>query len=208
MENNFVKALLLDVGGVLMTNGWDHSLRAKVAEHFNIELDEMNARHGLVFDTFETGKISFDEYLTMVIFFEKRPYSLQDVKTFVFESVRPFQDTIDYIKAIKAEHNLKIGVVSNEGRELAVDRIRRFELTSFVDFFVVSSFVHYRKPDNDIYHLAIDIVQVPPSQIVYIDDRKLLIETAKRLGVQGIWHESLETTKANLENLLHVKTMA
>lgn len=197
-----IKALLLDVGGVLMTNGWDHKLRQKTAETFKVEYDEMNSRHHLVFDTYETGKITFDEYLKKIIFFKERPYSIAEVKKFIFDSVRPFDDMINLVKEIRAQHKLKVGVVSNEGRELAVDRIRRFDLTSFIDFFIVSSFVHFRKPDLDIYRLAIDVSQIPPTEIVYIDDRLLLIEVAKGLGLQGIHHKGVNETKAVLEGLL------
>ncbi|MCC5832417.1 MAG: HAD family phosphatase [Chlamydiales bacterium] len=193
-----VKALLLDIGGVLMTNGWDRVLRKKTAETFKVDYNEMTARHHLIFDTYETGKLTFDEYLKRIIFFEERSFTLKEVKEFIFNAVQPYEDVIQYIREVKEKHNLKVGVVSNEGRELAIDRIRRFDLPSFIDFFIVSSFVHFRKPDADIYRLAIDVVQVPPSNIVYIDDRALLVEVAKGLGLQGIHHTDLEGTKAAL----------
>lgn len=200
-----IKGILLDVGGVLLTNGWDHQLRMKTAEKFDADYNEMNSRHLLVFDTYETGKLSFDDYLTRIIFYQDRAYSMQDVKKFIFDSVQPHEDVIDFFKEIKNEYSLKIGVVSNEGRELAVDRIQRFDLSSFVDFFVISSFVHFRKPDLDIYRLAIDISQVPPTQLAYIDDRQLLIEVAKTLGVNGIHHKGLASTTAALSLLLNKK---
>ncbi|MCH9626307.1 MAG: Phosphoglycolate phosphatase [Chlamydiales bacterium] len=197
-----VKALLLDIGGVLMTNGWGHQLRMQTAEVFKVDYSEMNSRHHLVFDTYETGKLTFDEYLKRIIFYEERPYSIQDVKQYIFDQVKPFPEMIQMVKDLKEKHHLKVGVVSNEGRELAVDRIKRFELSSFIDFFIVSSFVHFRKPDLDIYRLALDVAQVPPSEIVYIDDRKLLVEVAKTVGIQGIHHRSFESTRDTLETLL------
>jgi len=197
-----VKALLLDIGGVLMTNGWGHQLRMQTAKVFKVDYSEMNSRHHLVFDTYETGKLTFDEYLKRIIFYEERPYSIQDVKQYIFDEVKPFPEMIQMIKDLKEKHHLKVGVVSNEGRELAVDRIKRFELSSFIDFFIVSSFVHFRKPDLDIYRLALDVAQVPPSEIVYIDDRKLLVEVAKTVGIQGIHHQSFESTRDILETLL------
>lgn len=200
-----IKALFLDVGGVLMTNGWDHALRKKTAEAFNIDYVAMDSRHQLVFDTYETGKLTLDEYLRQTIFFAQRSFTLQDVKQFIFDQARPYTEMINLVKELKAHHGLKIGVVSNEGRELAVDRIHRFDLPSFVDFFIISSFVHFRKPDLDIYRLSIDVVQVPPSQIAYIDDRALLIEVAKGLGIQGIHHQSVESTGAALALLLQDK---
>ena len=109
---------------------------------------------------------------------------------------------INYIKELKKRHGLKIGVVSNEGREISVDRIQRFDLPSCVDFFILSSFVHFKKPDPDIFRLAIDVVQVPPKEIAYIDDRLLLVEVSKSLGLQGIHHENVESTQAALSILL------
>ena len=187
-----------------MTNGWDHSLRKKTAETFQVNYEEMDDRHRLIFDTYETGKMTFDDYLKKVIFYVERPYSMLDVKQFIFGSARAYDDMIALIKEIKARHGLKVGVVSNKGRELAVDRIHRFNLPSFVDFFVVSSFVHFRKPDPDIYRLAIDVVQVPPTKIAYIDDRKMLVEVAKGLGIQGIHHTGLKSTESALNMLFNV----
>ncbi|MFC2049367.1 HAD family hydrolase [Chlamydiota bacterium] len=201
---SIIQALFLDIGGVLLTNGWDHALRKATAEAFQVDYDEMDSRHQLIFDTYETGKMTFDEYLKKVIFFVDRPYSMQDVKQYIFGAAKPYEDMIALVKEVKERHNLKVGVVSNEGRELAVDRIHRFNLPSFVDFFVVSSFVHFRKPDPDIYHLAIDVVQVPPSKIAYIDDRKLLIEVGKGLGLQGIHHTGCKSTESALNHLLNV----
>lgn len=199
-----IKALFLDIGGVLMTNGWDHKLRKATAEVFQIDYDEMNSRHQLVFDTYETGKMTLDDYLKKVIFYVERPYTMQDVKHYILSAARSYDDMMALIKEVKAQHGLKVGVVSNEGRELAVDRIHRFNLSSFVDFFIVSSFVHFRKPDPDIYRLAIDVVQVPPSQIAYIDDRKLLVDVAKGLGIHGIHHTGFESTSSALNMLLNV----
>ena len=118
-----IQALFLDIGGVLMTNGWDHVLRKKTAETFSIDYVEMNDRHQLIFDTYEMGKLTFDEYLKRIIFYEKRPYSMQDVKEYIFSAVCPFEEMMHLVREIKKEYRLKVGVVSNEGRELAIDRM-------------------------------------------------------------------------------------
>jgi putative hydrolase of the HAD superfamily len=200
-----IKALFLDVGGVLMTNGWDRNLRRRVAEIFSIEEEEMAERHALVFDTFETGKLNFDEYLKRVIFYKKRNFTIGDVKKFAFEAVRPFTEMIAYVQELKKKYKLKIGVISNEGRELAEDRIQRFNLSEFVDFFIISSFVHFRKPDADIYRLALDVAQVKATEVIYIDDRALLITIAKDLGIFGIQYTSFENIKKNIEEILEKK---
>jgi len=109
------------------------------------------------------------------------------------------------IRDLKAAHGLKVAAVSNEGRELAQHRVRDFGLTSFVDFFVVSSFVHFRKPDEDIYRLALDVAQAPANEVLYVDDRAMFVEVAQGLGIRGIHHTSYDTTRAALAELeLHL----
>ena len=87
-------------------------------------------------------------------------------------------------------------VVSNEGRELTADRIERFGLKEFVDIFVVSSYVHFRKPDEDIFRIALDVAQAEPGEVVYVDDRQMFVEVACRLGMREVWHRDLDGTQA------------
>ncbi len=197
-----IRGLFLDIGGVLLTNGWGHELRQATAQRFGYDYQEFESRHAMVNDIFERGRMSFDEYLHWTIFHSKRSFEISDVKSFILNAVRPFQEMIDMFKSLKGEYNLKVGVVSNEGREIGLDRIRRFDLPNFVDFFILSAFVHFRKPDHEIYRLAIDVAAIAPSEICYIDDRALLIEAGSSLGLQTIHHTDFSTTKEQLEKLL------
>ena len=116
----------------------------------------------------------------------------------MFDQSRPFPEMIELICRLKKRHGLKVAAVSNEGRELTEHRIREFQLGTFIDFFISSCFVHYRKPDADIYHIALDIAQVKPAQVVYIEDRPMFVETARGLGINGIIHTGFEATKSEL----------
>jgi putative hydrolase of the HAD superfamily len=190
-----IKALFTDVGGVILTNGWDGGARKRAAEQFHLDLAEVDQRHHLTFDTYEIGKLSLDDYLDRIVFYEPRTFSREDFKTFVFAQSKPFPEMIELIRQTKARNSLKLAVVSNEGRELTEYRIRQFGLAEFVDFFVSSCFVHFRKPDTDIFRMAIDMAQIPPSQTVYLDDRPLFVEVARTLGLRAIHHTSYEETK-------------
>jgi putative hydrolase of the HAD superfamily len=196
-----ITTLFLDIGGVLLTNGWDHTMRQRAAEIFDLDYEEMNERHHLTFDTYEEGKLSLDEYLDRVIFYEERPFSLQEFRQFMFDQSQPYQNMIELIQQLKTDYRLKVAAVSNEGRELTIHRIQKFNLGSFIDFFVSSCFVHYRKPDADIYHIALDIAQVPPEQVVYIEDRPMFVDVACGLGIQGTRHTDYETTRAALAGM-------
>ncbi|MFL6197392.1 MAG: HAD family hydrolase [Thermoanaerobaculia bacterium] len=188
--------LFTDLGGVLLTNGWDRGLRKLVASHFNIDAAEMDERHHLTYDTYEAGKISLSEYLRRTVFWEERGFTEKEVVDFMLSQARCFPEMIDLVKAVKERHGLKVAVVSNEGRELTADRIARFDLRSFVDFFIVSSYVHLRKPDEDIFRVALDVAQADPAQVVYMDDRHMFVEVAGRLGMRPIWHREYGETKA------------
>ena len=193
-----ISALFLDIGGVLLTNGWDRNMRKKAADHFHLDYDELNERHHMTFDTYEEGKLSLEEYLNLVVFHEKRSFTPDNFKEFLFSQTQPLPEMIKMFKKIAKNNTLKIGAISNEGRELTVYRIGHFGLKEFIQFFICSSFVHFRKPDKDIYMLALDVGQVTPEQSLYIDDRKLHVEVARSIGMNAIQHVDIETTKQKL----------
>ena len=185
-----VTALFLDVGGVMLTNGWDRKSREAAAKKFNLDLDELNDRHRMTFDTYESGKLSLDEYLQRSVFYTDRPFTLEQFRAFMFAQSTAYPEMIELVKGLKARYNLKIAVVNNEGRELNEYRIKTFYLNEFVDFFISSCFVHFRKPDADIWKIALDIAQVPREEVVYIDDRPMFVQVAQGLGLKGIVHNN------------------
>lgn len=182
----------------MLTNGWDHHAREKAATTFALDYAELNERHHLTFDTYEEGKLSLDDYLKRVIFYEPRLFSMTEFKKFMFAQSQPYAEMIELIRGLKARYGLKTVVVSNEGRELTIHRIQTFNLGAFIDFFVSSCFVHYRKPDTDIYRIALDLAQVSPEHILYLDDRPMFVEVAQSLGIRGILHAGYEPTRSTL----------
>ena len=198
MASPSITTLFVDIGGVLLSNGWDRTARKRAAEKFELDFGEMDERHHLTFDTYEEGKLSLEDYLSRAVFYEERPFSRDSFIMFMFAQSHPYPDMIDFVRALKAHYRLKIVAVSNEGRELTEYRIKRFELGTFIDCFVSSSFIHMRKPDYDIYRIAMDIAQVPCEEVVYIEDRLMFVETARGLGIQGIVHKDYASTREAL----------
>jgi putative hydrolase of the HAD superfamily len=170
-----ITCAFLDIGGVLLTNGWDHNARKRAAKNFHLNWNEMEERHELNFTTYEEGKLTLEDYLERVIFYQRRPFTRTQFRRFMFAQSKPHPRMIELVRKLKARHGLKIIVVSNEARELNSYRIRKFKLDGFVDAFISSCFVHLRKPDKDIFRLALDIAQTPAQQIVYIEDTPLFV---------------------------------
>ncbi|MEZ4865222.1 MAG: HAD family phosphatase [Caldilineaceae bacterium] len=195
-----ITTLFLDIGGVLLTNGWDHLARQRAAATFHLDYEELNERHHLTFDTYEEGKLSLYDYLERVIFHEERPFSVEEFKAFMFAQSQPYPQMLDLFRSLKAQYGLQVAAISNEGRELTIYRIQQFKLKELFDCFIASAFVHYRKPDPDIYHLALDVAQAAPEESIYIDDRAMFVNVAQRLGLQGIHHRDYATTCAALQS--------
>jgi putative hydrolase of the HAD superfamily len=116
----------------------------------------------------------------------------------MFAQSKPYPDMIELVRRLKTRYGLKIVVVSNEGRELNAYRIRTFKLAGFVDSFISSCFVHLRKPDADIFRLALDIAQVPAPKVVYIENTPMFVQIAEDLGIRGICHTDHRSTCAKL----------
>ena len=194
-----ITTLFTDIGGVLGTNGWDTAARQRAAKKFGFDADEANRRHSLTFDTYEVGKLSLDDYLKRTIFFQPRSFSMDEFKQFILEQSQPYPEMLALLKQVKQRHVIEIGVLSNEGRELNEYRVAKFGLKDFVSFFIVSSLVHFRKPDVDIYRLALDVAQVAPEEVVYLEDRQMFVEVACGLGIQGLRHVDVAQTRAKLK---------
>lgn len=200
-SSNHIKVLFLDIGGVLLTNGWDHNARRRAADKFNLDYSELNERHHLTYDTYEEGKLTLDEYMRRVVFHTTRPFSNEEFQQFMYAQSRPFPEMIGLVQQLKSQYSLKLAAISNEGRELTQYRIRKFELNTFIDFFICSCFVHFRKPDQDIYRIALDIAQVSANDALYIEDRPMFVDIARNMGIPSILHAGYTSTSASLQDL-------
>lgn len=199
MKEKKITTLFLDIGGVLLTNGWGQTARSKTVAHFKLDSKEVNERHHLTFDTYEEGKLTLTDYLKRVIFYEKREFSESDFTKYMFSQSLAYPDTIAFFKEIKKRYHLKVIAVSNEGRELNAYRIKKYKLNELFDAFVSSTYVHLRKPDVDIFLMACDISQTLPENSLFIDDRLMFVQVAETMGINGIHYEGLDKVKTELK---------
>jgi putative hydrolase of the HAD superfamily len=187
--------LFVDVGGVLLTHAWSPVERLRAVEHFALDREPLDQRHHLAYPLYEEGKLSLKEYLELTVFYRKRSFTWQDFQDFMFSQFNAWPQMIELVCKLKARHRLKVVAVANEGWEMAVHRIEKFSLKTFVDFFIFSCFVRCRKPDPAIYQMALDIAQVPPQAVFCIEDQRIFEETAKSLGMHAFQHMSYIFTR-------------
>jgi FMN phosphatase YigB (HAD superfamily) len=193
-----ITTLFVDIGGVLLTNGWDHIARKQAATDFDLEWSAMEARHQLNVAPYEEGALTLKEYLDRVVFYRKRPFTQAAFCRFMFRQSKPFPEMIELLKCLKASYGLKVIVVSNEARELNEYRIRKFRLGTVVDAFISSCFVHIRKPDAEIFRLALDISQASARKVLSIDNTLMFTQIAEGLGMHGIHHTDYQSTCSKL----------
>ncbi len=190
--------LLVDVGGVLLSSSWGRGARHRAAEHFDLDCGMLDRRHQSISDLYEEGKLSLDEYLDRVVFYEDRRFSRNDFRKFMFSQSEGRPEIIELVRNLKDRCGLKVVAISNEGWELAAHRIEKFALKTFIDLFIFSCFVRCRKPDVDIYYMAMEIAQVPPEAVVYVEEHPVCVEVAKGLGICAFQHLSDKSTRETL----------
>ena len=202
MEQTNFKVLFSDIGGVLLSNGWGHESREKAAKEFNIDFEKMNRIHEFIFNVYEIGRMTLDEYLNTVVFNQPRDFTREDFKSFIFSESYELPGLLQWLIQWKsANAGFKIISINNEGKELNDYRIKKFKLHRCFDAFISSCEVGMRKPDPGIFKLAMGVAQVSPEQCYYFDDRIMLVEAADRLGIQAYHHTSFEETKQIIENI-------
>ncbi len=197
-----IKAVFLDIGGVMLTNGWGHESRQKAAKAFGIEYEEMDVLHNFIYNVYEIGSISIDEYLDTVVFHSPRDFTKAEFKEFMYSESIELPEMLSWLKSWKRKIDLPVFALSNEGRELNDYRINTFNLRELFDGFFSSCYIGFRKPDPRIFRTALAITQVSPEECLYFDDRLMLVEVAKNLGMNSIHHQEFEVSKEILERLL------
>jgi putative hydrolase of the HAD superfamily len=185
-----ISTILWDVGGVLLTNGWDHQQREAVLARFGLDRAEFATRHAQVDATWERDEISADEYLQHTVFYTPRSFTPADFLGAIREQSRLLNDTaLGILRRLAVSEEYVLGTVNNESRMLNEYRLSHFELLDCFDAFFSSCYLGLRKPDRKIYQVALDVLQRDPEEVVFIDDRQENAAAAASLGIHAIRYE-------------------
>ena len=193
--------LYTDIGGVLGTNGWDTELRRRLCAHFNVDFDDVEERHRLMFDSYERGFLSLVDYLRYVFFSSPQLFTIDDLRDYTFNQSLVWPENVAFFKQVKLANKLKMGLISNEGQGITEHRVGKFGLRQLADFMVISHYVHMRKPDHEIWRLALNLAQAHPHESIYVDDREMFVNVAAELGFTAVHHTSLEETRSRFREL-------
>jgi putative hydrolase of the HAD superfamily len=196
-----ITALFWDVGGVLLSNAWDHDQRRQTLEEFDLDEVEFESRHEMLVSSFERGKISLQNYLERTVFYRPRSFTAEAFTQQMFSLSTPIPDSLQLGRELNRSGKYLMSTINNESKELNLHRIQTFGLREIFSLFVSSCFVGLRKPEEGIYRLALEITQRPPEECCFIDDRPLNLDSAARLGMHVIQMKTAEQLRADLQKL-------
>jgi len=192
--------LFFDLGGVLLTNGWDTSARRRASETFGLDFPEFQTRHEMLKTAFETGRLSLSHYVHKAVFHRPREFTPKDFQEFMFGQSKVLGDTLDFVRALASTGRYKLYTLNNESRELHEHRVRAFQLDEVFRGFLASCYLGQVKPDEDIYLNALGIAATSRDHAVFIDDRALNVEPALALGLVGYHFEGVDGLRAFLKD--------
>jgi len=196
-----IRAIFWDIGGVLLTNAWDHTERSAALEHFQLDQKEFHSRHEMVVSSFERGNITLDEYLDRTVFYRARPFTIDEFRNYMFSLSQPFPEVLKFAQALTDTGKYFMSTLNNESRELNNYRIEKYGLRNTFRLFVSSCFVGFRKPERDIYRVALETTQIPADECCFIDDRPINLECAAKLGMKTIQMQQLDQLRGDLAKL-------
>jgi putative hydrolase of the HAD superfamily len=178
--------LFFDIGGVLGTNGWDREQRAAAAKHFSLDAAELEELHGETVAMLEQGRMGLDEYLRNTVFYQPRPFGLEEFKACMMAQSAPFPESIELARALARTGRYRLMTINNESDELNRHRLELFGLRDIFLAFFSSCWVGVLKPGRRIYELALAMSQAVPEGSVFVDDRERNLEPARALGMRTI----------------------
>lgn len=196
-----ITSLFWDVGGVILTNGWDHQSRMQAAQTFGLDWEEFRERHDLSFPAFDSGQITLNQYLDRTLFYRPRPFTREEFTAFMFAQSREYPETRAVLSSVARTGKYFVASINNEPRELNNYRIEAFGLRKDFQAFFSSCYLNARKPEETIYRIALEVTQRPPETAVFIDDRTLNLENPRRLGMHVVHHQTAEQLRNDLRAL-------
>lgn len=197
-----VTALFFDIGGVLLTNGWDRDSRVAAATQFHLDWNDFEVRHEAVLEAFETGRLGLEPYLDRVIFYRARDFTREQFKKFMYAQAKAMPESLAFMRRLtRKPRKYLISSLNNESRDLNQYRIETFGLRQYFDVFLSSCYLGARKPDAEIYKLALSIVQRRGEETIFVDDREVNLKSAKDLGMHTIQFQSVTQLEKELTGL-------
>ncbi len=195
-----MKIVIFDLGGVCLSNYWSNEQRKLFSEKFGLNFESVQLYHSENRKNLCIGNISEEEYIHNLFKSQNKEPKIEKAITFIREQNFAFEEVLKFIEKIKDK--FEIFAFTNEIKEAAEFRIKRFNLERYFKKIFVSSVIGYMKPDKEAYFYVLRELNVEPSQVIFVDNSELNVNAAKKLGMIGIHFKYLEQLREDFKGFI------
>jgi FMN phosphatase YigB (HAD superfamily) len=197
-----IKTIFWDVGGVLLTNGWDKGQRTEVLTRLGVDLADYESRHDEANYFWERGLSTAEHFFNLTVLNQNPQLTFSELWPQVCAESRILHPgSLNVLGELATSKRYKLATLNNESRELNAHRLDGFRLRPFFDYFICSGYVHEMKPHPGIYQAAIEISGHVAETALLIDDKVENCEAAAALGMQTVCFESPAQLRDELAQL-------
>jgi len=206
------KAIIFDIGGVLQLEKKQKSfiplikknkgIHQSVAFKLNVGIDQYLDSIDTAYAKSITGQIKRKQLLYLMSRrFNQNPEKILEIyhetfkKNFILN-----KELLDKAKQLKKQR-YKIAIISDMW-PFAKDVLVIKEFYKTFDFVLLSCDTGLRKPQKEIYYLALKKLDIKPAQAVFIDNQKWNTQAAEKLGIKTILFKKNKQTIGELNKIL------
>jgi putative hydrolase of the HAD superfamily len=207
-----ITALISDFGGVLTSPLF--AAFSSYSEHLGVSGEdfgramaratEEHGEHPLF--ALERGEITEQEFLDRL---ERamqellgRHVDLHSMAERLMADLHPNEELFAYYRRLRDERGLRLGILTNNVREWEPLWRAKLPIDEIFEDVVDSAFVGMRKPEPEIYALALERLGVEASACAFVDDTEVNVDAARALGLHAVWFRDTRQAVAELEALL------
>lgn len=202
-----IKAVIFDLGSVLTTEDW-LAVYEKMANELKIDVGKTKEIVKPLFDKLGKGEISEQIFWKEVEAQTGVELSEEFTENFWFKTYKEWSKDIKESWEILIElhkRGIRLAVLANiiktsllANKEMG--RLQRLRDVG-VETFIASCEEGIKKPDLKIYEIALKRLNLLPGACVFVDDKRVNIEAAEKLGIRGIVFQTPEQLREELIKL-------
>ncbi|MFN3979331.1 MAG: HAD family hydrolase [Caldilinea sp.] len=193
-----MRFVLFDIGNVLVH--YDHQrTMAALADLYHADPIQLSIFYSQIGRQFGIGEITPTQVVDMLNSHYNTTRSLEEFAEAFCAGLMRDDAALAYAVALQVEGELAVGAISNTNAvhvawlDAHAPELNEFELV------IMSNEVGLRKPDPEIYELAMEILDASPAQILYVDDLAENVEAARQLGANAILHRDWIKTRTLID---------
>ncbi len=197
-----IKAIIFDLGGVLLRTQ-DFIVRERLAERLGMDRHELEE---FVFggdsgDKAQRGEISVTEH------FENlrhqlgcSPEGLKNILDEFFSQDSLDESLVDFVRILHKTY--KTALLSNAWDDLREVIAKKWHFEDAFDAMIISAEVGMAKPDQRIFQLTLEKLDVAAHEAVFVDDFQRNVDAAKVFGLQAIRFQTPQQVREDIARLI------